>query len=144
MLMTGYKMYIVLVIYYVKFQETDVDDCQTEFTHDCDDDVGRPAKILSTDAKPYHFFDALRTDNLQNREFNRAVTAEMSSAEHWKKYKANMNGSTAALKFIESTRGMAVEKRYNVGLLRTTGFTSKALEAFIMLHLDIHATKQVS
>ena len=44
---------------------------------------------------------------------------------------------------IESMRGMAVEKRYNVGLLRTTGFTAKALEAFVLLHLDLNATAQV-
>ena len=77
-------------------------------THDGDDDVHRPAKILSVDAKPYHFFEPIRTDNLQNKEFNQKKTKEMSSADHWKQYKANMDGSAAALKFIESTRGMAV------------------------------------
>lgn len=52
-------------------------------------------------------------------------------------------GSVLAQKFIESTRGMAVEKRYNVGLLRTTGFTVKALEYFVLLHLDLNATAKV-
>ena len=107
------------------------------------DDVNRPAKILTTDARPYHFFDSLSTNNFQNKEFNTGKKKELSTAERWKQYKSNMDASKAALAFIESTRGMAVEKRYSVGLLRTTGFTVKAMEAFISLHLDIHATAQV-
>ena len=101
---------------------------------------------MATQAQPYHFFDQLSTNNIENKEYNRGKNAELSSAEMWKKYKQeNMNqGSDLAQKFIESTRGMAVEKRYNVGLLRTTGFTVKALEAFVLLHLDLNATAKVS
>ena len=100
---------------------------------------------MSTQAQPYHFFDQLSTNNIENKEYNTGKKEELSSAERWKEYKKNnMNqGSQMAQIVIESTRGMAVEKRYNVGLLRTTGFTAKALEAFVLLHLDLNATAQV-
>ena len=100
---------------------------------------------MSTKAQPYHFFDQLSTNNIQNKEYNTGKKEELSSAELWKKYKQeNMNqGSDKAQKLVESTVGMAVEKRYNVGLLRTTGFTVKALEAFVLLHLDLNATAKV-